>query len=116
MPDNARKLVLGDGCHIALDKDGYLRNLGDWNENVANALAQSEGLVLKQEHWEVIKLVQQFYREFGLSPATRPLIKYVALHLGESQGRSIYLMKLFGGKPALTVSKLAGLPRPANCF
>lgn len=109
-------LDLPDRRRVPLDKDGYLRNLDDWDAEVAEALAARENITLTPAHWEVINLVRQFHQTFGLSPATRPLVKYVALHLGENKGKSMYLMKLFGGKPALTVSRLGGLPRPANCF
>ncbi|HLT64610.1 MAG TPA: TusE/DsrC/DsvC family sulfur relay protein [Pseudohongiella sp.] len=113
---SASFLKLADGRQIALDSDGYLKQLSDWDQPVAEALALQEGLTLVAEHWEIIGLVQDFYRETGLSPATRPLIKLVAQRAGADKGKSIYLMKLFGGKPALSVSKIAGLPRPANCF
>lgn len=111
-----RHLALHDGRQIALDKDGYLRELADWDESVAAELAASEGIALTDAHWEIIRYVQDFYRDTGLSPATRPLVRLVAQRGGAAKGKSIYLMKLFGGKPALMVSRLAGLPRPANCF
>ena len=112
----ATLLDLPDSRQVALDSDGYLKQLSDWDESVAYALASQEGLELTPAHWEVIELVQAFYRETGLSPATRALVKLVAQRAGADKGRSIYLMKLFGGKPALSVSRIAGLPRPANCF
>lgn len=115
-PVDPHHLTLPDGREVALDKDGYLRNLSDWNETVADALAELDGLQLTQPHWEIIGYVQDFYQQTGLSPATRPLVRLVAQRGGADKGKSIYLMKLFGGKPALTVSRLAGLPRPANCF
>ena len=108
------------GKTIELDKDGYLKELNDWSEDVANALAANEPLELTEAHWEIIRVLQEFYKEFELSPAMRPLIKYVGLKLGPEKGKSIYLMKLFGQhsgqSPALVISKLAGLPRPTNCL
>ncbi|UTF60539.1 TusE/DsrC/DsvC family sulfur relay protein [Gilvimarinus sp. DA14] len=100
----------------AVDKDGYLCNLQDWTPEVAVQLAQQSNITLSEAHWEVIHLVQQFYREFELSPASRALVRYVQQHLGKDKGRSIYLLQLFPPHPALIVNKLAGLPRPANCF
>lgn len=99
-----------------LDKDGYLCNLQDWSPAVATILAEQNQIELSDAHWEVIDLVQQFYREFELAPASRALVRYVQQHLGKEKGRSIYLLQLFPPHPALIVSKLAGLPRPANCF
>lgn len=104
------------GQHIGLDKDGYLLDLADWSESVAHALAQQEQLELSAEHWEVLHLVRSFYDEFQLSPANRPLIKFIALKLGPEKGNSLHLNRLFNGAPAKLAAKLAGLPKPTNCL
>lgn len=105
-----------EGRSIALDKDGYLCELSDWSEKVASALAQREALTLTDEHWQILKLLREFYAEFQLSPANRPLIKYVALKLGPEKGNSLHLNRLFNGTPAKLAAKLAGLPKPTNCL
>ncbi|WP_248768846.1 TusE/DsrC/DsvC family sulfur relay protein [Pseudomonas sp. MWU12-2345] len=105
-----------NGQAIALDKDGYLVELGDWSPEVAAALATREELELSPEHWEILELLRGFYREFDLSPATRPLIKYTALKLGAEKGNSLHLNRLFKGTPAKLAAKLAGLPKPTNCL
>lgn len=104
------------GREIALDQDGFLVNLADWNEAVAQALADHEGLALEAAHWEILRLLREFYAEFQLSPATRPLIKYTALKLGAEKGNSLHLNRLFKGTPAKLAAKLAGLPKPSNCL
>jgi tRNA 2-thiouridine synthesizing protein E len=109
-------LTLDNGESIAVDKDGYLRHLSDWRPEVAEQLARQQALELDERHWEIITIVQAFYQQSGLSPANRALVKLVEREAGKDKGRSVYLMKLFGGKPALTVSLIAGLPRPPNCF
>ncbi|YCH23868.1 TusE/DsrC/DsvC family sulfur relay protein [Pseudomonas sp. D1-3] len=101
---------------IELDKDGYLLDLQDWSTDVATALAERESLQLSDEHWEVLDLLRAFYDEFQLSPANRPLIKYVALKLGPDKGNSLHLNRLFNGTPAKLAAKLAGLPKPTNCL
>lgn len=105
-----------DGNEIDLDQDGYLSNLNDWNELVAEVLAEQENISLSAEHWEIIKLLQEFYKEFELSPAMRALVKYTEKKLGSEKGRSIYLLQLFPPSPAKIASKIAGLPRPTNCL
>jgi tRNA 2-thiouridine synthesizing protein E len=105
-----------DGRDIALDKDGYLINLSDWNSNVATALSAQENISLSPAHWEIITLLHEFYREFELSPAMRALVKYTEKKLGPEKGRSIYLLQLFPPSPAKVASKIAGLPRPTNCM
>jgi tRNA 2-thiouridine synthesizing protein E len=101
---------------LELDKDGYLVDLNEWSDEVANALAAVEGLELTADHWQILELLRQFYAEFQLSPATRPLIKYTALKLGPQKGNSLHLNRLFNGTPAKLAAKLAGLPRPTNCL
>jgi tRNA 2-thiouridine synthesizing protein E len=100
----------------AQDKEGYLVNLGDWREDVAIALAVDEGVALEPAHWQVIHLLREFYQATETSPAMRPLVTLVKEQLGAECGSSVYLMRLFGGSPAKTVAKIAGLPRPTNCL
>jgi tRNA 2-thiouridine synthesizing protein E len=111
------ELIVGESQRrIPLDQDGYLRDIADWNHDVAAALATTEATTLTAAHWEIIHIVRAFYTETGLSPASRALVRLVAREAGADKGKSIYLMGLFGGKPALSISRIAGLPRPANCF
>ncbi|MGE6792844.1 TusE/DsrC/DsvC family sulfur relay protein [Pseudomonas guineae] len=105
-----------EGRKLPLDKDGYLVELTDWSEETAQALAQREGLSLSAEHWEILQLVRSFYDEFQLSPANRPLVKFVASKLGPEKGNSLNLNRLFNGAPAKLAAKLAGLPKPTNCL
>lgn len=108
--------LLVNGQPIALDQDGYLLQLNDWSPAVAEALAEQAELPLSDAHWEVLHLLRGFYAEYQLSPASRPLIKYVALHLGADKGNSLHLNRLFKGTPAKLAAKLAGLPKPTNCL
>ena len=105
-----------DGRSIELDKDGYLADLNDWSPEVATALAMQNDIELAPDHWEILQLLRNFYEEFQLSPATRPLIKYTALKLGAEKGNSLHLNRLFNGTPAKLAAKLAGLPKPTNCL
>lgn len=105
-----------DGRDVALDKDGYLVNLTDWDSSVATALSAQENISLSPAHWEIITLLREFYQEFELSPAMRALVKYTEKKLGPEKGRSIYLLQLFPPSPAKVASKIAGLPRPTNCL
>ncbi|WP_444890136.1 TusE/DsrC/DsvC family sulfur relay protein [Microbulbifer sp. DLAB2-AA] len=105
-----------NGQEIPLDNEGYLRNLNDWSRDAAAELARAEDIELTNAHWEVIELLQEFYRQFELSPAMRPLVKFIGQRLGPEKGRSIYLMQLFPPSPAKVASKIAGLPKPTNCL
>lgn len=105
-----------NGRQIALDKEGYLVDLADWDEDVASSLASGEEITLGPAHWEVINLLRIFYNRHQMSPANRALVNLVKRDLGADKGKSVYLMKLFRGSPAKTASKISGLPKPENCL
>ena len=101
---------------ISLDDEGYLLTLDRWNESVAVELASRENIKLTEAHWEIIRLIRKFYQCYQIAPASRALINYVSKELGSDKGRSVYVMRLFGGSAAKTVAKIAGLPKPDNCI
>jgi tRNA 2-thiouridine synthesizing protein E len=110
------KFIKIDTREVAVDQEGFLKSLDDWDEEVATQLALEENITLDALHWEVIKLLRSFYQRHQISPATRALVRLVQKELGNEKGRSVYLMKLFSGSPAKIASKISGLPKPDNCI
>jgi tRNA 2-thiouridine synthesizing protein E len=104
-----------EGKTIPLDKEGYLMQPEQWNEDIAQILADREGIVLTDDHWEVIRWVRQFWETFGKSPSIRPLVNYLKQTMGPDKGNSIFLATLFPAGVAKQATKLAGLPKPARC-
>ena len=105
-----------DSLDALLDKDGYLRDHTLWSEALAEQLAARDGVVLTPAHREILLALRRFYARYELSPATRPLLRYLAQELGPEKATSIYVMQLFPGTPAKTIARLAGLPKPPNCI
>ena len=97
------------------DKEGFLRNLEDWSEDVAVELAKQDEITLTDDHWEIIRLVRDYYESYRLFPQNRVLVKRVGEAFGIDKGTSIHLMTLFTGKPARVIARIAGLPKPPNC-
>lgn len=104
-----------DNKTIETDKEGYLKNLSDWSDAIANAIAQQESITLTDAHWEIIHLLRRFYQTYELTPTMRVLVKTVGKELGEFKGRSIYLSGLFPHNVIKQSCKMAGLPKPTNC-
>lgn len=104
------------GQSIAVDKAGYLLDVHDWQPALAEILAQSEGIELTDNHWEVVNFVRDFYLEYNTSPAMRALVKAMQLKFGPEKGNSRYLFRLFSKGPAKQATKIAGLPKPAKCL
>lgn len=109
-------MLLVNNIEIDTDTEGYLTNLNDWSSDVALAIASNEGIELTAAHWEIIEVLKNFYETYETSPSARPLAKAVKAALGPEKSSSIYLMSLFPESPAKQAAKIAGLPRPANCF
>ena len=54
---------------IETDAEGYLRDLSQWSRDVAEGVARDAGVTLGPDHWRLIGVVRDFYRETGVSPA-----------------------------------------------
>jgi tRNA 2-thiouridine synthesizing protein E len=104
-----------NGKSYEVDEEGYLVNLGEWNEEVGNFLAQQEGVTMSDQHWEVVNFLRDYYNEFQIAPAVRVLTKAIGKKLGPEKGNSQYLYELFPYGPAKQACKIAGLPKPTGC-
>ncbi|WP_076537864.1 TusE/DsrC/DsvC family sulfur relay protein [Shewanella sp. UCD-KL21] len=105
-----------NGQQIEVDAQGYLKNVADWQPEMAAILAAGEDIVLTEQHWEVVNFVRNFYLEYKTSPAIRVLVKAIGQTLGPDKGNSKYLYTLFPVGPAKQATKIAGLPKPAKCL
>jgi len=104
-----------DGKQYETDDDGYLINLDDWNEGVANFIAQQEGVEMTEAHWEVVNFLRDYYQEYKIAPMIKILIKEMKKMFGPEKGNNAYLYQLYPAGPALQACKIAGLPKPTGC-
>ena len=105
-----------NGKAIETDEEGYIINLSDWNEDVANYLAKEENVEMSDSHWEVVNFLREYYDEYQIAPAVRVLTKAIGKKLGPDKGNSKYLYELFPYGPAKQACKIAGLPKPTGCI
>ncbi len=105
-----------NGNKIETDKAGYLKNVADWEPDMAPLLAASENIEMNDNRWEVVNFVREFYLEYNTSPAIRALVKAMQIKFGPEKGNSRYLQRLFPKGPAKQATKIAGLPKPAKCL
>jgi tRNA 2-thiouridine synthesizing protein E len=103
------------GRTLETDEEGYLVNLSDWTEDVANEIAKTENVDMTENHWEVVNFLRDYYNEFQIAPAVRVLTKAIGKKLGPDKGNSKYLYELFPYGPAKQACKIAGLPKPTGC-
>jgi TusE/DsrC/DsvC family sulfur relay protein len=64
------------GKKIEIDDNGFLSNLDDWNENVAQELASRESVeTLSREQMEIILFMRNYYLKFEYFPILNQLCK-----------------------------------------
>jgi tRNA 2-thiouridine synthesizing protein E len=87
-----------------------MKNLDQWNEEIAKELALLEGInELTESHWKVINYMRKEFKEKGDAPSIRKLTK-------ESGIDTKTLYALFPKGPAKKAAKIAGLPKPKGCI
>ena len=84
----------------------------DWDPEVAEATAAEHGLTLTDDHWDLVRALQEYY-----SKAERANLRQIKDALDEkfhSQGGMKYLYEILPGGPVALGCKLAGLDVPAG--
>lgn len=104
------------GKHYEVYACGNLVNQEDWNEELAEYLAQRESIALTEKHWQVLNFLRKFYFKFGITPMVRLLIKHLRQQYGDAQFSEAVLYELFPGGPSRQGSRIAGLPEPQGCI
>ena len=97
------------GINVNVNDEGYLTDLSQWNKEVAQEIANEEGVgELNDRHWEVIKYLQDQYKnEVALT------IRKVGKS-GVTDIKEFY--ELFPGGPLKKATKIAGIPKPVGCI
>lgn len=108
-------LIVG-GRPVALGPDGHLRDAADWNEDVARALAETNGVELGPLHWWLIGFVRAHQQRYGMPPLMRIAIRAMReqTEAGDASSRTLY--RLFPDGPIREACRYAGLPRPDSCI
>ena len=103
------------GKTLETDEEGYLANISEWEQGVAEFMARADGIELTEEHWVVLNILRDYYNEFQTAPAIRVLNKTIGKQVGKDKGNSKYVYGLFPEGPAVQACKYAGLPKPTGC-
>jgi TusE/DsrC/DsvC family sulfur relay protein len=101
-----------NGVEYETDEEGYLINLAEWNEDIANVIAKGENVDMTPSHWEVVNFLRDYYNEYQIAPAVRVLTKAIGKQLGEEKGNSKYLYELFPYGPPSRPARSRACPSP----
>ena len=100
------------GAALAVDFEGYLVDPAQWNEQVAEALARQEHVVLTGEHWAVIRFVREYYEQHHIAPDARHVMKHLAQYKGAVKAARNDLFVLFPYGYVKQACKIAGMRKP----
>lgn len=99
-----------EGKSIETTENGYLVNIDDWSEPLAEQLSSSDGLELGDQHWDIIRYLRdEFINNAGNQPNTRTMVKQMS-DQWDAKVKSKDLYDLFPGDPSKQGGRIAGLP------
>jgi len=91
---------------VTTDDDGFLLNYEDWNEKVACALAEREGVEeLTEDRIDILKFIRTYYKKYNFFPILRAVCKNV--HQPSNCLNEKFL-------DPVQAWKIAGLPNPGE--
>ena len=97
------------GMTIDVDEEGYLRKFEDWNEKVACALAEREGIAatcpLTQERMVILKFMRGYFERFNSFPMIREVCRNVHQPAACTYEQFVDPIQAW---------KIAGLPKPTT--
>ncbi|MDI6816115.1 MAG: TusE/DsrC/DsvC family sulfur relay protein [Actinomycetota bacterium] len=94
------------GMPVDLDEEGYLIDYHQWDEAIAHALAEKEGVgELTPDRMEIIKFMRTYYEKYNYYPILRHVCKNV--HQEKECINEEFI-------DPLKAVKIAGLPQPTG--
>lgn len=100
-----------DGVTIETNPNGYLMELSDWSEKVAEVIAAKEGIELTQRHWDLINYLRDEYINNNESqPNTRTIVKAMQQLWDDRKVDAKTVYDLFPLDPSKQGGRIAGLP------
>lgn len=96
-----------DNIDVRTDPDGFLKDFESWNEAMACALADREGISdecpLSEERMDILRYIRHYYKKFEAFPIVRSVCKYVG------QKKDCQYTEF---PDPIVAWKIAGLPKP----
>jgi tRNA 2-thiouridine synthesizing protein E len=97
------------GHEVEVDEEGFMTDPGQWNEEIATALAGQIAIEsLSEDHWKVIHFLREDFESEGETATLRRVST-----VGGVPTKTLYT--LFPKKPAKKMAYVSGLPKPKGC-
>lgn len=100
-----------NGQTVATTDDGYLEDANDWNQDVAQAIADADELPMTEKHWDVVNFLRdEHVNSNGAEPNERTILKAMSKAWGEKVSSKL-MYEMFPTMPSKQGRKIAGLPK-----
>jgi TusE/DsrC/DsvC family sulfur relay protein len=94
---------------LKFDAEGFMTDKSQWTKEIAEAIAQQEGIEsLTDTHWKIIGFCRKTGEQTGKAPTIRTITDGSGVSTKE-------LFALFPKGPAKKVAKISGLGKPEGC-
>ena len=94
---------------VERNEEGFLVNPAEWTKEIAEELAQQEGILdLSEDHWKIIEFCRDKAEDSGAAPTLRQITKGAGFPTKQ-------LFAIFPKGPAKKVAKISGLGKPEGC-
>lgn len=101
---------------IQTDEDGFLLDTDDWSIDWAKQIAKAENLELTEDHWMIINMIRDFYREHHVVPEMRKIMKQLKNDLGPEKATRKFIYALFPYGYGQQGCKVAGMRQPKKLW
>jgi tRNA 2-thiouridine synthesizing protein E len=96
--------------NVTMDAEGFMTNPDQWTPEIAEALAEEEGIApLGERRWLVINFARVETVKTGEFPTLRAITKRSGVDTKE-------VYELFPKGPAKKIARVAGYPKPKGCI
>jgi tRNA 2-thiouridine synthesizing protein E len=96
------------GKTIDVNEEGFLTKFDQWDEEIAQELANNIDIPMTDERWKIIRFLREDFKTQGESATSRRVQTVGGVPVKEQ-------FLLFPKKPAKKMAYIAGLPKPKGC-
>lgn len=96
------------GKTIDVNEEGFLTKFDQWDEEIAQELANNIDIPMTDERWKIIRFLREDFKTQGECATSRRVQTVGGVPVKEQ-------FLLFPKKPAKKMAYIAGLPKPKGC-
>ena len=104
---------MSSNLNYAFDVEGYIVDPDDWDETVAQRLADEEHITLDASYWPILQFMRDYWQTHKVAPDVRHVTAYLADLKGVDKKQAKQeLFTLFPYGYVKQACKIAGMQRP----